>query len=164
MKILECCIIEEHRREQEFDNKKKWGMNVVKLNVEEMLGELGLSQMHMEDMSVLVTTGVEMDDFMDNYWIEYWIEKDMQFESINAYRANKIDQHPMTYEAFKKLYKDGDKFTALESLFWHKVHSGHVKALERRFVSKTLDLRQVYDWQKENKESRLLGLVLQTTY
>lgn len=143
-----------------FYTKSKWGMNVAKLNVEEMLGELGLSQMHVEDMSVLIKTGVEMDDFMDNYWIE----KDKQFESINAYRNNKMTNNPITYEAFERLYTAGDKAIALESLFWHRVHENHVKMLEKRVVSGTLDIKKVYDWQIDNKKSRLLGLVLQTTY
>jgi hypothetical protein len=52
----------------------------------------------------------------------------------------------------------------LQGLFWHKVHKGHVKMLEKRFKSGTLDLRQLYDWQQENKKYRLLRLVLSTTY
>jgi hypothetical protein len=121
---------------------------------------LGLSEMHQEDMSVLVRSGSEMDDFMANYWTE----KDKQFEAVNAYRDSKTDRNKMEFETFMSIYEVNGKVEALESLYLHKVHKGHVKMLEKRFKSGTLDFRKVYDWHKENKKSRLLGLVLQTTY
>jgi hypothetical protein len=136
-------------------------MSVLEAVVEkEVFVELGLSEMHMEDMSVLVNTEAEMNDFMNNYWIE----KDMQFESIHTYRDNKIAQNPVEFDTFKEKYQKGHKVAALEGLFWHKVHKTHVKMLEKRFTSGTLDLKKVYDWQKKNKKCRMLGLVLQTTY
>jgi hypothetical protein len=121
---------------------------------------LGLSGMHQEDMSVLIKSKEDIEDFMVNYWTE----KDKQFEAVNAYRDNKTDRNKMEFETFKCMYESNDKVRALESLYLHKVHKGHVKALEKRFTSRTLDIRKVYDWHEENKKSRLLGLVLQTTY
>jgi hypothetical protein len=130
------------------------------LTLEEVFVGLGLSQLHQEDMTVLVRSDEEMSDFM----INYWIEQDKQFESINSYRDDKINRNQMDFETFKDIYLEKDKVAALEGLFWHKVHKSHVKMLEKRFSSGTLDLKQTYDWQKENKKSRLLGLVLSTAY
>jgi hypothetical protein len=145
-----------------FYIKLKWGMRMQKdlTTLEETFKALGLSEMHHEDMTVLVKSGEEMNDFMSNYWIE----QDKQFESINAYRDSKINCNQMDYETFKDIYLEKDKVAALEGLFWHKVHKSHVRMLEKRFTSGTLDLKQVYDWHKENKKSRLLGLVLSTAY
>lgn len=146
--------------EQMFYIKEKWGMRVKKnTTFEKVFSELGLSQMHYEDIGVLVKTEEEMNNFMANYWIE----KDKQFESINAYRDDKINCNQMDYETFNNIY-EMNKVAALESLFWHKVHKSHVKMLEKRLTSSKLDMRKVYDWQQENKKCRLLGLVLQTTY
>jgi hypothetical protein len=144
-----------------FYTKRKWGMRMQKdLTLEEVFVGLGLSQLHQEDMTVLVRSDEEMSDFM----INYWIEQDKQFESINSYRDDKINRNQMDFETFKDIYLEKDKVAALEGLFWHKVHKSHVKMLEKRFSSGTLDLKQTYDWQKENKKSRLLGLVLSTAY
>jgi hypothetical protein len=138
----------------------KWGMRMKRsLTLEEVFMGLGLSDMHLEDMTVLVRSTEEMNDFMANYWLE----KDKQFESINSYRDNKINCNQMDYETFKNIYEK-NKIASLEGLFWHKVHKSHVRMLEKRFSRGTLDLKQVYDWQKENKKSRLLGLVLSTAY
>jgi hypothetical protein len=143
-----------------FYTKRTWGMRMQKdLTLEEVFVGLGLSQLHHEDMTVLVTSGKEMDDFMTNYWIE----QDKQFDSINSYRDDKINRNQMDFETFKDVY-DKNKVAALEGLFWHNVHKSHVRMLEKRFKSGTLDLRQLYDWQQENKKYRLLRLVLSTTY
>jgi hypothetical protein len=143
-----------------FYTKRKWGMRMQKdLTLEEVFVGLGLSQLHQEDMTVLVRSDEEMSDFMTNYWIE----QDKQFESINSYRDDKINRNQMDFETFKDIYGE-NKVAALQGLFWHKVHKGHVKMLEKRFKSGTLDLRQLYDWQQENKKYRMLRLVLSTTY
>jgi hypothetical protein len=139
----------------------KWGMRMQKdLTLEEVFEELGLTELHRGDMSVLVESSEEMNDFMVNYWTE----KDKQFESINKYRADKISRSSISYKVFEAMYLENKKVAALEGLFLHKVHHNHVDMLEDRFKSGTLDLRKVYDWHKKNKKSRLLGLVLQTTY
>lgn len=133
-----------------------------KTNVELALGKLGLSQMHYDDMTVLVKTEADLQEFMDYYWIK----RDMQFESINAYRADKIKNNPVSFETFKEKYLNlsENKAISLESCFWHKVHNNHVKMLEQRFASGTLNLKKLYDWHIDNTKCRMLSLVLETAY
>jgi t-SNARE complex subunit (syntaxin) len=132
----------------------------VKTNIEVALSKLGLSELHMGDMTVLVKTETDLQDFMDNYWIK----KDMQFESINAFRADKIKNNPVSYESFKEKYLSENKAISLESLFFHKIHNNHVKMLEKRFESGTLNLKKLYDWYVANTKCRMLSLVLETNY